>query len=466
MLERVGGWGRRDPAGPMTWLAVPMPEGEGARWSWLRRLARGLGLAMLLTAGGGTGWHLGGWQERFVASDAVLTRLRTSVERARPMRGAVTAAAIPESPPSVTSDGELPEPSKPVVPPSPSAKQGQIDVPTIVETTLDPRDREVVPPAAVAAGTSGESALQTTSATQESAFSVASRGPGAVVMYLVQPGDTLAALAERFGVDAELIQLLNGLADGELLAGQTLRIPTVQGAVHIVRAGETLSEIAEAYGVALGTITEGNQLDTDVIVPGERLLITGARPHPHIAARPTLAPPTSTPSLSPSPRPTRPAPTPSAPPVQRAVSLPTPTPTLPPTPARPASTPFAAPRVLPGGALLWPVSGVITQRFGENGHLGLDIAAATGTPVRAAAAGRVVVAAKLDYGYGWRIVIDHGDYTTLYAHLSAINVSEGDRVGRGQVIGAVGATGKATGPHLHFEVGIDGRPVDPQRYLP
>jgi murein DD-endopeptidase MepM/ murein hydrolase activator NlpD len=87
--------------------------------------------------------------------------------------------------------------------------------------------------------------------------------------------------------------------------------------------------------------------------------------------------------------------------------------------------------------------------------------------VRAAAAGTVVIAAKLSYGYGWRIKIDHGGgYSTLYAHLSSFSVGEGDRIARGQVIGAVGRTGLATGPHLHFEILVNGQPVDPLKLLP
>jgi murein DD-endopeptidase MepM/ murein hydrolase activator NlpD len=100
-------------------------------------------------------------------------------------------------------------------------------------------------------------------------------------------------------------------------------------------------------------------------------------------------------------------------------------------------------------------------------HSGVDIAAPSGTPIRAAAAGTVIVATKADTGYGWRIVVDHGGgVTTLYAHLSAFSVDPGARVARGQVIGAVGQTGLATGPHLHFEVRVNGAPNDPIQYLP
>ena len=116
---------------------------------------------------------------------------------------------------------------------------------------------------------------------------------------------------------------------------------------------------------------------------------------------------------------------------------------------------------------IWPVSGTLTSGFGPRGggiHEGIDIAAPGGTPVRAAAAGRVIVAGWSG-GYGNLVVIDHGNgIATAYAHLSAIYASGGS-VSQGQSIGAVGSTGHSTGNHLHFEVRVNGSPVDPLGYL-
>lgn len=122
------------------------------------------------------------------------------------------------------------------------------------------------------------------------------------------------------------------------------------------------------------------------------------------------------------------------------------------------------------GVFSWPVTGTITSPFGWRSnpfggapefHQGLDIAAPTGTTVTAAAGGTVIMAQWYG-GYGNYILIDHGGgYSTGYGHLSAIYVSNGQAVKRGQAIGAVGSTGASTGPHLHFEVRIDGKPVDP-----
>jgi murein DD-endopeptidase MepM/ murein hydrolase activator NlpD len=125
------------------------------------------------------------------------------------------------------------------------------------------------------------------------------------------------------------------------------------------------------------------------------------------------------------------------------------------------STPSAA-------GLVWPVSGPITSPFGWRWgrmHQGIDIGASTGTPIHAAAAGTVIYCGW-EEGYGNFVVIDHGgNLATAYGHQSAIAVACGQTVAQGQVIGYVGCTGHCTGPHLHFEVRINGNPVDPMGYL-
>lgn len=101
------------------------------------------------------------------------------------------------------------------------------------------------------------------------------------------------------------------------------------------------------------------------------------------------------------------------------------------------------------------------------GHGGVDLVAPRGTPVRAAASGTVIFAGRY-YGYGNMVDIEHPDGTvTRYGHLSAFapGLQPGLRVGAGRVLGSVGSTGFATGPHLHFEVRVNGRPVDPKPAL-
>ncbi|HEY2469722.1 MAG TPA: M23 family metallopeptidase [Terracidiphilus sp.] len=123
---------------------------------------------------------------------------------------------------------------------------------------------------------------------------------------------------------------------------------------------------------------------------------------------------------------------------------------------------------------IWPVEGRVGSSFGEredpiNGegafHPGIDIEATYGTPVRAAADGDVT-GQNMGSGYGRQVVLDHGhDLLTLYGHLSAVAVVAGQRVLRGQIIGYVGQSGRATGPHLHYEVRVRNVPVNPHKYL-
>jgi murein DD-endopeptidase MepM/ murein hydrolase activator NlpD len=120
------------------------------------------------------------------------------------------------------------------------------------------------------------------------------------------------------------------------------------------------------------------------------------------------------------------------------------------------------------GRLIYPVNGTFTSPFGMRWgrlHAGIDISAPTGTPIRAADSGRVAIAGWTG-GYGQYTCIQHtGSMSTCYGHQSRIGVSSGQGVRQGQVIGAVGNTGNSTGPHLHFEVRINGNPVDPMGYL-
>lgn len=126
------------------------------------------------------------------------------------------------------------------------------------------------------------------------------------------------------------------------------------------------------------------------------------------------------------------------------------------------------------GQLGWPASGEITSPFGYRTHpiwgttiyhAGIDIGVDEGVPVHAADGGTVVWSGWMG-GYGYAVVIDHGNgLSTLYGHNSELVVSEGEAVGKGQVIAYAGSTGNSTGPHVHFEVRVNGDPVDPMGYL-
>lgn len=246
------------------------------------------------------------------------------------------------------------------------------------------------------------------------------------LLYTVQPGDSLASIAERFGIDVPTLFGSNDLDDPDIVpVGTQLYVLPVPGIYYRVSEGDTLNKISERYGVPVPEIMRANGLESsELIVPGQRLSLPGAKP---------LA---------------RPAPSPS----EAAVALPAP---------------------VASSAFIWPAIGPITCRFGEvgptspRGHAGLDIAAPFGAPVAAAASGRVLVATRDGGPYGVQVILDHGGgLRTVYGHLSRLDVEPGMYVERGAVIGLVGSTGYSTGPHLHFEVRVNGELRDPLAYLP
>lgn len=201
--------------------------------------------------------------------------------------------------------------------------------------------------------------------------------------------------------------------------GQKLHIPRTRR--HTVKAGDTGFSISYKYGVPWEQIALANGLDEgSPVKAGQSLLI------------PTLLDPPAT---------------------RVDVPAPTPTPSAASKPAR----------------FVWPVNGPIRRGFqtGTNPHDGIDITAAEGTMVRAAAAGTVRFAGMEKEQFGNLVVVDHGDgWFTAYAFLSRVTVKEGAKVAPGERIGLVGHTGLAKGNELHFEVRQNGKPVDPLEDLP
>jgi murein DD-endopeptidase MepM/ murein hydrolase activator NlpD len=134
-----------------------------------------------------------------------------------------------------------------------------------------------------------------------------------------------------------------------------------------------------------------------------------------------------------------------------------------------AASSYSPPSSAPSSSgFIWPVNGPVVSPFGMRWgrmHTGIDIGVSYGTPIHAAASGQVIYAGWMD-GYGNLVFIDHGrGISTGYAHQSSIAVSNGQSISQGQVIGYVGCTGHCFGPHLHFEVRVNGAPVDPLGYL-
>jgi lipoprotein NlpD len=194
--------------------------------------------------------------------------------------------------------------------------------------------------------------------------------------------------------------------------------------VHVVQEGETLYSIARASGVDPDELADLNQIgDPRRMSVGRELVLPG--------------------------------PPPKAPPAVAQAHPP---------PAR-----LGPPPAGPEPKLRWPVQGVLYSKFGarEDGrHDGIDIAAPEGTPIAAAAEGRVIYAG-VQRGYGNIVILRHaGGLVTLYAHNQENAVAEGEQVREGQVIARVGRTGRATGPHCHFEVRDGVTPRDPLSYLP
>lgn len=245
--------------------------------------------------------------------------------------------------------------------------------------------------------------------------------PKVPIKYKVQEGETISGIAEQFGVTAASILGSNEVGNpNSLQIGDELLIPPVSGLLHRVSSGDNLHDLAAVYGVTPESIAEFNLLpDPNSLQLGELLVVPGGKIQ---LARANSA--------------------------GRG--------------GRPSPPPAAA-----TGSFRWPAGGTITQYFGENGHSGLDIASGMGSPIYAADSGVVVTALKLNYGYGWYLVIDHENgYRTLYSHLSAFFADYGERVTKGQTIAAMGNTGLSTGPHLHFEVFVNGVRVNPLKYLP
>ena len=246
-----------------------------------------------------------------------------------------------------------------------------------------------------------------------------------IVEYSVKEGDTISSIAEKFDVSVDTILWQNNLTEkSKIIPGQVIEILPVSGIAHTVRKGDTIYSIAKRYDVDAQPIvnfpfnTFTNDETFELAIGQVITVPDGVRPNV----------------------------TPVAPRVRQI-------------------TPDAG-TVIASGSFAWPAAGRITQGFVWY-HKGLDIANKASPPILAADSGRVVVAGWPDgYGYGNRVVIDHGNgFKTLYAHLSGIYVVPGQSVNRGDTIGIMGCTGRCTGTHLHFEVIRNGVHINPLSVL-
>jgi murein DD-endopeptidase MepM/ murein hydrolase activator NlpD len=258
-------------------------------------------------------------------------------------------------------------------------------------------------------------------------------------------------------VDGLRVPLENSLASEQPAASPSIGPITAYQA----KRGDTVSAIAARAGITPDTLTQVNQLSTPTLTPGERLLV------PPVDG--TLVPIDPNQSLDLLAQTFRVDPE-----VLRRLNGIGANGTLPHQLFIPAVTTDAIPPATTGSdpaggrervvRFIWPTQGVITQYFWQY-HPGLDIANATGTPEVAADGGKVIWAGWGDYGD--YVELDHGNgFQTIYAHMSKVLVSVGQMVTKGELLGLMGATGRATGPHLHFEIRYNGVPQNPLDLLP
>jgi murein DD-endopeptidase MepM/ murein hydrolase activator NlpD len=230
--------------------------------------------------------------------------------------------------------------------------------------------------------------------------------------YTVRPGDNLSLIAQQFSTDVETLLGLNVNHNlSRLQPGETIKVMNIKGIVHTLATGETLGTISKRYSVSVAKLASANGItDPSLVHVGQQIIVPGVKPR------------------------------------------------------RPAD------KLSSRGGLLfaWPARGWISSRFGRRWgrmHEGIDLAAVYGSPVVAAAPGRVVYAGW-EGGYGKLVTVDHGwGYQTRYGHNARILVRVGQRVERGQVLASAGSTGNSTGTHVHFEIRVNGRAENPVTWL-
>lgn len=250
-----------------------------------------------------------------------------------------------------------------------------------------------------------------------------------ITEYVVQSGDTISTIAQKFNVSVNTILWQNDLGtNGFIKPGQSLEILPVSGVSHKVKSGDTVLALAKKYGIESSEIVKyNNLLDVGDIKIGQVLIMPGGK----ITAPAIKATTTKVVSV--------------APVTKLFTNEPAPTDN--------------------GSALLWPTSvRRITQYYSWR-HKGLDIGGPTGTPLYASDPGVVEYSGWLN-GYGYNVLINHQNGTkTRYAHASKLYVSKGESVTRGQTIAAMGSTGWSTGPHIHYEVIVGGVLQNPLSYI-
>jgi len=274
---------------------------------------------------------------------------------------------------------------------------------------------------------SGTTILSATSEGSDTSTLVSDKVRDKMIEYTVQQGDTVSSIADKFDVSIDTIRWQNNLKSQDAIkVNQTLQILPVAGVLHKVQKGDTVYSIAKKYDIAPQAIVDFpynafvNDETFELAIGQSVVVPDGVRPAEILWS-----------------------------PIARVRQI----------------TPNAG-TVTASGIFIWPTSGTISQRFAWY-HPGMDIANHSAPSVLAADSGKVIVAGWPDnYGYGNRVLIDHGNgYRTLYGHLSQVWVVVGQTVNRGDAIGKMGSTGRSTGIHTHFEVTLNGAHLNPLNVL-
>ncbi len=244
--------------------------------------------------------------------------------------------------------------------------------------------------------------------------------------YTLGAADTLQTLANFYGVSAAAIAVSNGISDPSLKnqVGRTIMIPPGEGALYTVQEGDTVPSVAARFTVDPKVIMDYNRLyfEPEHFAPAQLVFVPGA-------ALPTLVYQTDEEDEEPTV----------------------------------IARPPAANNPAPNGRLAWPVRGYISQFFWAF-HSGVDMAAPYGTGIGASEAGSVVYAGWVAVG-GLSVRIKHDSgLESGYYHMGAVYVAPGQKVKRGDIVGSVGMTGVTTGPHVHWEVKLNGTFVNPLSY--
>lgn len=239
-----------------------------------------------------------------------------------------------------------------------------------------------------------------------------------IITHTVKAGETLLDISRRYKIDMQTLiganQHISNL--GQLKAGQELNILSTKGVIHKLAPYETLADVARIYHVSYNTLVNYNGLRSGRIKAGMNIIVPGANPLP-------LGQQSSSSNNTPS-----------------------------------------------SSGFIWPVSGKvkITSNFGARWgrmHEGIDIGLPIGTPIKAAKSGKVTLSGWSS-GYGYAVFIKHdNDTITRYGHNSKLLVKKDQFVYQGQVIALSGNSGRSNGPHLHFEIRIKNRAVNPRKYL-